>query len=62
VAVTLMIVSIACVNPIAIVFAVMALVYALAYKQKVIHVMDYSSHTPHAEEEILIPKDSRLVT
>jgi len=38
VTVTLMIVSIACVNPIAIVFAVMALVYALAYKRKVMHV------------------------
>ena len=62
VAVTLMIVSIVCVNPIAIVLAVMALVYALAYKRKVIHVMGYSSCTPPAEEEILIPKDSRLVT
>ena len=54
-AVTLMVMSIACENPIAIVFAVMAFVCALAYKRKVIHVIGYSSCTSPAEEEILIP-------
>lgn len=57
-AVTLMVVSIACENPIAIVLAVIALVCALAYKWKVIHVIGYSSRTPPAKEEILIPHPS----